>query len=440
MVKGKLILKGSIELLSPAIIGSGMDERSDLDVMKDSDGKPFIPATSLIGVLRHKTENSGIDSSKLEYFWGTKHSAEEKDARQSCIACSDLLPIGDFSVSIRDGVRINNKKGIAEKGAKFDYEIIQKGGIFSLNLEITLDGIDDDFKRQMLVTIVELLKNEKIRIGAKTNSGFGKIRLREWKACEFNFSIKQDVINWFKHLKTGILPDSNTFHYDCIPLSQNQFVIDAFFTIKNSLIVRSYSVDPYSPDMEHIKSGDDHVLPGTSLKGAIRARAERIINTLGKPVTILDHLFGIAGPNVAEPRKGKLIVEETTLKDFPSEVQTRIKIDRFTGGTIESALMETKPLFRGKDESLFRVRLIIDNPESHEAGLMLLVLKDLWTGDIAVGGEKAVGRGVFEGKKAEIKYNGTEITIEDISKLSDEQKRTLEGFVEAFVNFGGKSC
>ncbi|GAB5046625.1 RAMP superfamily CRISPR-associated protein [Thermodesulfovibrio sp. TK110] len=439
MIKGKLILKGNIKLLSPAIIGSGMDEKSDLDVMKDSEGKPFIPATSFIGVLRHKTEQAGIESSKIEYFWGTKRS-DEYNSRQSSIACSDLLSVGDVSVSIRDGVRINNKKGIAEEHAKFDYEIIQPGSIFNLNLEITLTATEDEFKKQMLSTIIELLKNEKIRIGAKTNSGFGRVRLNDWKVYEFDFSNKQSVLNWFKYLKTGILPEVSEFRINPLPISHNQFNIDAFFTIKNSLIIRSYSVDPNLPDTEHIKSGNDYVLPGTSLKGAIRARAERIINTLGKSKEILDYLFGIAGPNVSEPIKGKVIVEETILKDFPSEVQTRIKIDRFTGGTIESALMETKPLFKGKNESLFHVRFLIDNPEPHEIGLILLVLKDLWTGDIAVGGEKSIGRGVLEGKKAVINYKDTKVVIEDLAKLSEEEKKTLQSFVDSLVNYGGEKC
>ena len=37
-----------------------------------------------------------------------------------------------------------------------------------------------------------------------------------------------------------------------------------------------------------------------------------------------------------------------------------------------------------------------------EAGLMLLVLKDLWNGDLAIGGEKNAGRGVLQGLSATI--------------------------------------
>ncbi len=439
MPQGKLILTGTIELHFPAIIGSGEGERSDLDVIKDPDGKPFIPATSFVGVLRHTIRPENVSDDKLDHFWGTKESDRPEKIRQSSLICNDLLA-EKYDLAVRDGVKINNKKGIAEKGAKFDYEIIERGSTFNLYLEINLDGKDDEFKKRMFATIVNHLENEKIRIGAKTNNGFGKIKLKDHKIYEFDFSKRQDAVAWFRYLNDGSLPQPADLKVDPFNVSKNQFVIDAVFTIKNSLIVRSYNIDPNLPDTEHIKSGDSYVLPGSSTKGAIRARAERIVNTLGKNPNIITDLFGMVDENSREAKKGRLVVEETILQGFPSEVQTRIKIDRFTGGTIESALLETKPLFRGKDGAYLNLKITINNyadNKKHEAGLMLLVLKDLWTEDLPIGGEKAIGRGVLEGKEATISFNGKEITIKDPESLSKEDQEALQGLVNAFVNNGG---
>lgn len=436
MPQGKLILTGTIELLSPAIIGSGEGERSDLDVIKDAKGNPFIPATSFVGVLGHAIKLEGASKEELDHFWGTKESDKPEKIRQSSLICNDLLS-EKYALTVRDGVKINNKKGIAEKGAKFDYEIIERGSKFNLYLEVNLDGKDDEFKKRMLATIVNLLENEKIRIGAKTNNGFGKIKLKEYKTYEFDFSKKQDAIAWFKYLHDGRLPQPVNLNVEPFKISNGQFVIDALFTIKNSLIVRSYNIDPNLPDTEHIKSGCDYVLPGSSTKGAIRARAERIVNTLSKDANIISKLFGMVDEKSKKAKKGRLLVEETILQGFPSEVQTRIKIDRFTGGTIESALLETKPLFRGKDETCFNLKITIDDYEAYEAGLMLLVLKDLWTGDLPIGGEKAIGRGVLEGKEAKVSFNGKDITIKEPESLSKEDKEVLQSFVNAFVNYGG---
>jgi len=429
---GRIILEGKIKLLSPAIIGSGKDENSDVDVLRNSEGKTYIPATSFCGVLRHSIKIDKSLKEKLERFWGSSHN-EEGFQKQSSIIVDDLLPDNDTMVVIRDGVKIDNKRGIAEDKKKFDYEVIEPNSTFNLKIEIPLDGNDDEFKKRMLATIIEFLKNEKIRIGAKTNNGFGRIQLSDYKLFIFDFKNKKDVLRWFKH------DFSETSELNATPFEINQrdFTITADFIIRNSLIVRSYNYDPNKPDIEHIKSNGKPVLPGTSLKGSIRARAERIINTLGKNQSIIDELFGTVNENEGSAKKGRIIVYETIINGYSEEVQTRLKIDRFTGGAIEGALLETKPLFRTQESKNLRINIKITNYQDHEASLMLLVLKDLWTGDLPVGGEKAVGRGVFEGKKAIIYCNGNKIAdFENTNQLNDEQKALVQSFVTSLVNHG----
>ena len=132
------------------------------------------------------------------------------------------------------------------------------------------------------------------------------------------------------------------------------------------------------------------------------------------------------------------------IERYIAELQTRIKIDRFTGGTIESALFETMPLFNqynpesdNPSEKVRNVRITITDYEPYEAGLMLLILKDLWTGDLAVGGEKGVGRGTFKGFRAEIEWNGKNVTIDkNLSVTPPESKPELENFVKELADYG----
>ena len=52
---GKVLLKGKLVLCSPLLIGSGVQrEGSDVDtqILRDKNGRPFIPGTSVAGVLR----------------------------------------------------------------------------------------------------------------------------------------------------------------------------------------------------------------------------------------------------------------------------------------------------------------------------------------------------------------------------------------------------
>lgn len=217
-------------------------------------------------------------------------------------------------------------------------------------------------------------------------------------------------------------------------IGHNIFHINATLRLKNSFIIRSYSEDPKMPDATSIKSLDDWVLTGTSLKGAIRARAERIVHTLGKRESIITELFGnVDGKDRSKnAKKGKIRVKEIALPKFIAELQTQIKIDRFTGGTIPTALFDSMPLFANPDEKVENIHILVQNCSPAEAGLLLLVLKDLWTGDLTVGGEKSVGRGVFEGIRAIIEWNGERVTIEkDLTIHPPEKKNMLQDWVGA---------
>lgn len=468
MTKGRFVLQGIIELLSPAIIGSGREEYTDMDVLLDGEGKLFIPATSFVGVLRHfigkkakfdDTNPLHDNNDALKRFWGftsdEKISDEEKE-KQSDLCCSELIFLeGNDVPGVRDGIRIDNRNGIVVKGAKYDYQIVERGVRFKLNLEVNLTDSNREFSRRMVATIRSVLEQGLVRIGAKTNNGLGKMTLTNAHLCEFNFSKKQHVFRWLKR----DFSTPNPFPETPFEVTHDIFSINAVFCLKTSFISRSYQADPKLPDAVSIKSGDRYIMPGASLKGAVRSRAERILNTLEKAPDILHNLFGHvdegkelteetkevtaitpqvrSSPTVGKGKrvkiKGKVSIEESLLPEYKPELQTRIKIDRFTGGTIESALFETMPLFSdGSEAKPFQVKITIRDYKDYEAGLLLLVLKDLWTGDLAVGGEKNIGRGVFEGIQAEIAWGSKKVTLKKgLDGLSGEDRAALETFVSA---------
>ena len=71
----------------------------------------------------------------------------------------------------------------------------------------------------------------------------------------------------------------------------------------------------------------------------------------------------------------------------------RIRIDRFTGGVVDGGLFDEEPVYGGRT----RLRLEIRSPEPGETGLLLLLLKDLLTSDLVLGGTGSVGRGLAAG-------------------------------------------
>ena len=99
------------------------------------------------------------------------------------------------------------------------------------------------------------------------------------------------------------------------------------------------------------------VISGTSLAGAIRGRAYRIVNAMKGEATsvdlvdnLVDGIFGRrhvgSGKNKPKPTGSRLLVREAVIKNGISDrVQNRVKIDRFTGGAYAKALFSQQPDF-----------------------------------------------------------------------------------------------
>jgi len=440
-LKAVLVIKAILSNLSPFIIGKGKGDIIDIEILKDEEGNPYIPATSFVGALRHYIEEHYYkNSSSWDYFWGSKDL-------QSHFIVSDLKLKENKTedlVQIRDGIAIDNKKGVATEKAKYDYEVVNKKCKFELKAEVKLrEGQNLNDILSIIKTSIAELKEGKIFLGAMTTKGFGRFQLKSERVYVFQFPT--DGEKYLKGIQTGFEQFQLYNLANVKPLVRKpdkDFVIEAKFNLKSSLIVSSYTVDPNEPDKVHIKFNEESAIPGTSLKGAIRSRALRIINTYGaNGEEILKETFGWANTKEPEDKKYKsrVIVEESMVKGASESIQTRIKIDRFTGGVIKGALVETKPMWH-KDEEIV-VKITIKDYQPWEAGLMLLILKDLWTSDLPIGGEKSIGRGTLAGKEAKIEFDERVILLkEENGKITLEGggKEELEKFVKSlFEKIGG---
>ena len=284
-IKGKIVLRGQIKCLSPVHIGSGRDKNTDMDIIRDAEGKPFIPATSFVGILRHALLGevfNGKQDDDFKNFWGY---TEDDKGQQSALLCSNITPAGNSEMKVitRDGIRIENRTGIASDQGKFDIELLERGARLNLNMEFTYHGYNENYVKKTVCTIYDLLSKGQISIGAKTNAGFGRVVLLENETSIYLFDFfhnKRTVYNW---LKQNFSPEDMISAGELgepFRSKKRQFSITANLKLKNSLIVRSYDSQPELPDATQLTSLNDRVIPGTSLKGAIRARAERILNTL----------------------------------------------------------------------------------------------------------------------------------------------------------------
>lgn len=461
ILSGKLALKAIVELKSPLMLGSGISDNTDVDLQVDENVIPFIPATSLAGVIKSNLNISEKDDLVNKIFGYSKKIGNKNDSFQSLLKISDMTLIDkDYKIVTRDGIRINNKTGLVLKGAKFDFEVLEPGVKFKIKMELDLlkensdDQIDDLTQKaeNVFAAIYKKLENGELVIGAKTNNGFGKLKLVEGFYKKYDFTKENDVKEWlllpFRFNNTANFQTNNEVA-ELVKSKANNFIINAKFDLKTSIISRAYSTDPELPDAVNIKSNGKDIIPGSGLKGAIRARSEKIVNTLaGKSLDIKENkiirkLFGWEGDNEYSAQKGKLKVTEneipSDLARLASFIQTRIKIDRFTGGTIESALFETMPVFGNSaldlNKKAIEINIQVSDYKDYEIGLLLLVLKDLWTGDLALGGEKNVGRGVLKGISTDIIKDGKKLITITASDFEDENRlQEIENILQPFVS------
>ncbi|MEI6885553.1 MAG: RAMP superfamily CRISPR-associated protein [Bacteroidota bacterium] len=462
MKEGRIILKGTLKNLSPIGIGSGRDNHSDRDVVTttypmESPTKiqslwpirkesfmtelPFIPATSFMGKVGSLFKNNA----QVETYWGTSHE------NATCIDCSDLMLVklpgyikNDCCnlTEIRDGIRLNSEKGTVAEGAKFDYEVIGPGAEFEITM---IFRVENNYETALNIAscITTLIRNG-LELGSKSTIGYGKINGNA-RLFELDFSNPLHFKQWIDadFTKNEIEPVQPTLLAD----KPEQFEINASFRIKNSLIIRSYSANPESPDSVHLKSGGKNILSGSSIKGALRGRAERIYNTIQPDrkvtETLLASLFGDMEKETINKQKVKpdgytvpsrVLVDEIPVENITEQVQTRIQVDRFIGGTVDGALLEEVPLFPEKDkEQVKNFHIRVEDPQPEDKGLMLLLLKDLWTSDLTIGGEKTIGRGVLEGVFATVTDGDAEYSFRGI--FNDPEKlKSLQKYVDALNN------
>ncbi len=425
---GKIKITGKLILQSPLLIGDGagetFDNFTDIHTLKNQDGRPFIPGTSICGVLREEFKSCEI----FEKLFGDANNF------QSAIQIEDVEL--DGKIILRDGVKIDSLTGTGEGGAKYDYEAVERGAHGNINILINLRGKYLAELEKFKNTVAEILsKLERgIKIGALTAKGFGSAKVENLDAEFYDFRKKIDVVAWLtdKPANEKIFPAKN------ISADVKTFIVDADFKFNSSFIVRSYKLS--AADFENkisavsLKSLENFVIPGTSLKGIFRHRAEYIFKKLNLDEKFLKKLMGCADD---EKIKSRFIVSESYIenKNLVEVEHMRNKIDRFTGGTLQGALFKIKPLYQKNSSPTLHIHFEILNAKDFEAGLALFLLRDLWQGKIALGGEKGIGRGTVQGISVEINFNGKIYKLGEGGKVLKGDATELSKFAESVKNW-----
>ena len=459
-VKERLVVRARLELITPTQLGSGdTSGLVDMPLLRDPiDAQPIISSSTLAGALRaHLARIEPGGATRL--FGNIDHN---KQSRESWVRVGNAHLVNSQNKSrglteLRDGVAINSANWAAASGLKYDLELLQAGTQFEVDIELLLPEGHFTEDEKLFFTALKGLTGQ-IRLGKRKRRGFGEIKLVEGKVWRYQFP--KDLVRWLERPlseekiewePSDLKPDLPT------GVSELDCVIEVECTLAASLVICSApggvtSNERNLPDQEMIYSNRRvgqairpvMILPGTSLAGALRARAERIANTLypGTGKSWAARLFGAAHEFGDENNfvSSRLWVDEVTINQPNEWVHTRVKIDRFTGGAYPGGLF-SEGLLMPSDRTSFTLRLRLERAKKEEIGLLLLVLKDLWTGDLPIGGEAAVGRGRLQGRHATIIWRNHEWTISTrdgkLRTTTPQGEVSLEALAKSFS--GGNS-
>lgn len=141
-----------------------------------------------------------------------------------------------------------------------------------------------------------------------TSKGFGVAAVENLDAQFYDFIKKADVMAQLtdKDAAEKIQPAEN------ISANTKNFIVDAEFVFNSSFIVRNYYVPEEKISAVSLKSLENFVLPGTSLKGILRHREEYIFGRLKLDAKFLNNLMGSAE---GDKIKSRFIVGESYIEN-----------------------------------------------------------------------------------------------------------------------------
>lgn len=413
-----------IETKAPLNIGSGNKSiKTDSLVLRDVNGLPFIPGTTIAGLLRHV-----LGKEERDVLMGSQEAGspliitEARMLNEQGRVLDGLLPEEDLNTDllshyrqqmiIRQHVRINYK-GTAEKYGKFDEEIVLKGTRFCFEMEMfSADGDDTNFK-----SLLDIFASDNFRIGSGSRSGFGQIEVvggkcqfkkidlsvkeqkewylqkfsslsQAWVNCEEYTLQKPKLTGWTEYRIAGLQPVDFMLFGSGFGNDQGDmtFVRESFVQWKNGKAKIIHGSERQADGNETVNVV---LIPASSVKGALSHRvafhynkkvgnvimSDGVIGTgktaeevTGKNNPAVKAIFGSEGKKNEETRKmedkqrGNFLMSDIIQEKQTTtqpKILNHVSIDRFTGGAIDGALFSEETLYAQSE--CFELTMLVNN-------------------------------------------------------------------------------
>jgi len=420
-----ILYRGTLVSQSPLMIGEGNAESLvDLnECRRDGSGFPVIPGSALAGVFFEELAwlRSELHAAKEDFWEGLsgklpdqrlvleKAHAEDKPNSESNasslegrsalrFASAPLLREANQELSqwldVRDRIKLDPRLGtVADEGNKFAQRHVIAGARFAFELEIETSYLKGgkEKKAANLKLLEQVLVNwrEGFWAGGSIGAGNGWLRLdglERWAVDAKTYPLFLEATDPFEvndpatfsslagtALPRYVLlpiqitiesePDEDLWGWDFLQLHQGENSAFASRVDAPFYTCRLHYPRDLVPGLEGNKAfGDHYTLPGSSLRGAMRAFLSHWL-----PEAEIKRIFGeIAGDDSG--RRGLIRVRDAygpQVEDKPWIIVGHAE-DEFTAGTFDSALFEYQPLLNGTFHGMIAV------PEADQALIALL--------------------------------------------------------------------
>lgn len=387
-------------------------------LLTDTQGRPYFQGTSLAGALReyHRT---AFGEEKTRRLFGDLNGAGH-------IVISD----GDFSGALawetRPRLRIDGRTGTADGRGKFDVAHLPVGT--KLTFSVTWMGTEEDAEElNQIEQALAALHCGYIRLGAQKANGFGRVTL-EVRKQSYRMADERDRTAWLENRDASV------------PLALPKVKQPGQITFElqghaDSILVKAGAAEWREGRnvTTHIQEQGVPVLPGSSVKGALRSRVAQIARLMGAD-GVEAQLFGRSSGDEDNGVAGRVIVDDVRLSKEQKREISRIRINRFTAGVMRQGLFTEEPVC-----SPVTCRLSAPETLEHLCGYLVYALRDLGLGLYNLGSGGAVGRGYLrvetirvtmpDGRSGVLRFDGQRrCTVEDAEGvLRDLCGRRKEG-------------
>ncbi|NWH03871.1 RAMP superfamily CRISPR-associated protein [Desulfobacter latus] len=439
----------TFEARTPLSLSSGENDiETDSVILKDVNGLPVIPGTSIAGVFRAAFNEP--EKNEVKNMFGFQDQ-ENDDGIGSRLIFSDAVFVGKtgeaveglvslnwedpfynkfLSLPIRQHVRISHTGGInPNQRGKFDEQVVYSGTRF--RCEIELIGNEDDTSQWEKIKQIGF--GSELRIGGGTCRGFGDLAVFSWLENVFDLTDPEQRRRYLTKTAsmndaTGLAPVSDIsdqinrdawteYRLELTP--ENFWYFGSGFGDDEADITPVYEEQILWENDQPSFTQKKLLIPASSVKGAVSHRVafhyNRLKENFADDMDTNDMAQHAGGNNTAvrmlfgcdlddQIQKGSVIFSDLYMDAASTKIFNHVSIDRFTGGSLDSALFEEKVPYGALPLPSMHILVKTDVLADRQIKSALEnTFDDLTKGYLPLGGGVMRGHGAFTGTWQEVK-------------------------------------